>query len=73
MSVSSESVEPHPEVHGWRKQFNIDYGKLDYLVHDGHPVLIDVNKTIGASRQVADAPLQEMRSRLAEGLYSYFV
>src|SRR5262245_1737047 len=71
-SVSSEAIEPHPEVETWRKQFNLDYGKLDYLVHDGRAVLIDVNKTIGASRQVADAPLQEMRRRLAEGLYSYF-
>ena len=72
MSVSSEPVEPHPEVEKWRKRFNLDYGKLDYLVHEGHPVLIDVNKTTGASRHVADAPLQEMRRRLAEGLYSYF-
>lgn len=71
-SVSSEPIEPHPEVETWRKRFNLDYGKLDYLVHDGRAVLIDVNKTIGASRQVADAPLQAMRRHLAEGLYSYF-
>jgi hypothetical protein len=72
MSVSSVPVEPHPEVQKWRKRFNLDFGKLDYLVHDGHPVLIDVNKTIGASLHVADAPLEEMRRRLAGGLYSYF-
>ena len=72
LSVSAEPVEPHPEVEAWRRQFNLDYGKLDYLVHDGHPVLIDVNKTTGASRQMAGAPLSEMRRRLADGLYSYF-
>ena len=72
LSVSSEEIEPHSEVHTWRKQFNLDYGKFDYLVHEGHPVLIDVNKTTGASNQVAGARLQEMRRRLAEGLYSYF-
>jgi len=71
-SVSSETVEPHAEVETWRKQFNLDYGKLDYLVYDGHPVLIDVNKTTGASPRMADAPLHAMRRRLAEGLYSYF-
>jgi hypothetical protein len=71
-SVSSEPIEPHPEVETWRKRFNLDYGKLDYFVHDGRAVLIDVNKTIGASRQVADAPLQAMRRHLAEGLYTYF-
>ncbi|KAB0668545.1 hypothetical protein F6V30_15710 [Oryzomonas sagensis] len=72
MSVSSEEIEPHSEVYTWRKQFNLDYGKLDYLVHEGRPVLIDVNKTTGASGQVAGAPLQAMRRRIAEGLYSYF-
>ena len=72
MSVSSEPIAPHPDVETWRKRFDLDYGKLDYLVHDGRAVLIDVNKTIGASRQVADAPLQAMRRRLAQGLYSYF-
>jgi hypothetical protein len=72
MSVSAEPIEPHPDVETWLKRFELDYGKLDYLVHDGRAVLIDVNKTIGASRQVADAPLQAMRRRLAQGLYSYF-
>jgi len=72
MSVSSEEVEPHSEVYTWRKQFKLDYGKLDYLVHEGHPVLIDVNKTTGASGQMAGAPLQAMRRRIAEGVYSYF-
>jgi hypothetical protein len=72
MSVSSEAIEPHPEVETWRKQFKLDYGKFDYLVHEGRPVLIDVNKTTGASLQMGGAPLQAMRRRLAEGLYSYF-
>ncbi len=71
-SVRAEAVEPSPEVETWRKRFHLDYGKLDYLVHDGRPVLIDVNKTTGASASMADAPLQAMRRRLAEGLYSYF-
>ena len=71
MSVRAEAIEPSPEVETWRKRFRLDYGKLDYVVHDGRPVLIDVNKTTGASASMADAPLQTMRRRLAEGLYSY--
>jgi len=71
-SVRAEPVEPSPEVETWRRQFHLDYGKLDYLVHDGLPVLIDVNKTTGASSAVADAPLQAMRRQLADGLYSFF-
>jgi hypothetical protein len=70
--VSSQAVDPHPEVLAWRKQFKLDYGKLDYLVHDGRPVLIDVNKTTGASPQMGNSPLHAMRRHLAEGLYSYF-
>jgi hypothetical protein len=70
--VSSEPVDPHPEVLTWRRRFNLDYGKLDYVVHEGRPVLLDVNKTTGASPQMGSAPLSAMRRRLAEGLYSYF-
>lgn len=72
MSVTAEPVEPHPEVEAWRSRLGMDYGKLDYLVHDGRPVLIDVNKTTGASRHMGDEALRGMRRHLAEGLYSYF-
>jgi len=72
MSVSAEPVEPHPEVEAWRRRLQIDYGKFDYVVHDGTPVLIDVNKTTGASRHMDEESLQTMRRHLAEGLYSYF-
>ena len=71
-SVGAEAVDPSPEVETWRKRFHLDYGKLDYLVHDGRSVLIDVNKTTGASASMADAPLDAMRRRLADGLYGYF-
>jgi hypothetical protein len=72
ISVEAEEIEPSLEVETWRKRFRLDYGKLDYLVHEGQAVLIDVNKTTGASQSMADAPLEAMRRRLAEGLYSYF-
>jgi hypothetical protein len=72
MSVSSAPVEPHAEVRDWCRRFHVDYGKLDYVVHDGTPVLLDVNKTIGASAKVMDLDLKAMRRQLAEGLYSYF-
>jgi hypothetical protein len=50
----------------------MDYGKLDYVVHLGEPVLLDVNKTTGASRHLQDDELRAMRRHQAEGLYSYF-
>jgi hypothetical protein len=71
MSVAAEEIEPHPEVLAWREELGLDYGKLDYLVHDGQTVLIDVNKTTGASRHLDDDKLRAMRRHQAEGLYAY--
>jgi hypothetical protein len=71
-SVRAEQIEPHPEVLVWRSDLSIDYGKLDYVVNAGEPVLLDVNKTTGASSHMADDELRAMRRYQAEGLYSYF-
>ena len=71
-SVSAEAVAPHPEIEAWRERLHMDYGKLDYVVRDGRAIVIDVNKTTGASKHLDPAALDTMRRRLAEGLYSYF-
>jgi hypothetical protein len=71
-SINVERVEPHPDVFVWREQLGMDYGKLDYVVSDGEAVLLDANKTTGASRHMSDDALTEMRRYQAEGLYSYF-
>ncbi len=49
----------------------MDYGKLDYLINDNEAVLLDVNKTTGASRHIDDAQLKVMRRHQAEGIYSF--
>ncbi|MHA7924515.1 MAG: hypothetical protein ACX936_04900 [Marinobacter sp.] len=72
-SIHTEEIQPHPEVEQWRHDFGLDYGKIDYVIHDGKPILLDINKTTGATsvyREAAD--LQVSRRRLAEGLYAYF-
>jgi len=72
-SISTEEVEPHPIVHEWRKIYNLDYGKIDYVMHDDKPVLLDINKTIGATSGYREsAQLIETRGFLARGLYDYF-
>jgi hypothetical protein len=71
-SLRVERIEPHPAILEWRKSLGMDYGKLDYVIDNGEAVLLDVNKTTGASRQMADADLTAMRRHLAEGLYTYF-
>jgi hypothetical protein len=72
VSVAVEQVEPPPEILEWREQLGLDYGKLDFVVHQGEVVLLDVNKTTGASRHMSDEALRQMRRHFAEGLYSYF-
>jgi hypothetical protein len=68
----TEAVEPAPEVEVWRRELGLDYGKLDYLVNNGEVVLLDVNKTTGASVYMDDERRRRMRRHQAEGLYSCF-
>lgn len=68
---SIEPVEPHPEILRAREQFGFDYGKFDYVVHEGRAVLLDANKTTGASR-VTTPQLVALRRHQADGIYSYF-
>lgn len=71
-SVLVETVDPAPETMSWRRQLNMDYGHFDYVMHDGKAILLDANKTTGASNHVASDELIATRRQLAQGLYSYF-
>lgn len=66
-----ENVLPHPAVAERCAALRLDYGKLDYTVRDGRCVLLDANKTVGASRSGRNAALLENRRRWAEGLFDY--
>ncbi len=69
--IRVEEVDPHPEIVQARKRLNFDYGKFDYVVHNGRPVLLDANKTTGAD-QVFSRRLNARRRHRADGIYSYF-
>lgn len=69
--VRCEEIDPHPEIVHARKRLNFDYGKFDYVVHDGRAVLLDANKTTGADR-VSSRCLNARRRHRADGIYSYF-
>ena len=71
-SVRAEKVEPAPETVNWRRQFNIDYGHFDYVIHNGEAVLLDVNKTTGASTHLGNEELEAGRRILARGIYAFF-
>lgn len=38
-------VDIPQELVAWRATLNMDYGRFDFVMHDGRPVLLDVNKT----------------------------
>ncbi len=71
-SSSITDIDPHPIVEQWRRDFGLDYGKLDYVVHDGEPILLDINKTVGAvSGPRNDAEVNARRQFLAAGINAF--
>ncbi len=69
-SDSIEEIEPHPEVIERRRELGLDYGKIDYVLHEGAVVILDVNKTTGAGGVSDDPKVIELRRRRARGIYS---
>jgi hypothetical protein len=70
--IGTEPIDVHPEIEALRHELGFDYGKFDYVMHDGRPVLLDANKTTGAAGLPWTAELVAARRHRAEGLYSFF-
>jgi len=64
-------VPLHPELQALRKRLGFDYGKFDYTMVDGRPVIFDFNKTTGVVDPQAEKT-QEMVQQLVPGLDPYF-
>lgn len=64
-------VEPHPQIVALRDKFDMDYGKLDYVLHNGAPILLDVNKTLGGSKKESDSIVLSLRKERAKGLFPF--
>jgi hypothetical protein len=54
--VEREIVAVPDEMRRWRERLGFDYGKFDYVVRDGTPILIDANRTPGAPADYATNP-----------------
>jgi hypothetical protein len=67
-----ERVDPHPGILELRQAMGFDYGKFDYVLHEGQPVLLDANKTTGAGTIRPTPQLLAGRRYRADGIYSYF-
>jgi hypothetical protein len=70
-SVGIDEIDPDPAVEVWRRRLRLDYGKVDYVVHDGRAVLIDVNKTTGAGNFANAKNLEAARRFRAGGIESF--
>jgi len=70
--TAMEPIEPDPEIERVRQQLGFDYGKFDYVMHDGQAVLLDANKTTGAGGLPRTPELDALRRHRADGLYSFF-
>jgi len=70
--IHTERVEPHPEIIKLWKTMKFDYGKFDYVIHEGQALLLDANKTTGVGTLHSTPELEAARRYRADGLYAYF-
>lgn len=69
-NAAPDLVRPAPpEVARIRRELGIDYGKIDYTIHEGQAVIFDVNKTVGTGTFMSDGTTAIAR-KLAGGLNS---
>ena len=67
--VRNELIETPPGFAEVREKFGIDYGKVDYVEHDGQIHVLDVNKTPGG---LADAEINMgIGEKLAAGVLPF--
>jgi len=57
--------DPPPELEAFRRSQGFDFGKFDYVLVEGQPVVLDINKT----PMVSAGPDSPRLRELAEGLY----
>jgi hypothetical protein len=67
-SKGREEVAPDPEIVAAAKHMKFDFGKFDYVLHEGQAILLDTNKTPGAGQ----APeFFAMCREWAKGIHAY--
>jgi hypothetical protein len=55
------------ELRAWRDELGFDYGKFDFVIHEGRPVLFDVNPTPGLFVAFS-AAVRAANAELARGI-----
>ena len=70
-SVSAEEVPVPTAIVETQRRLGLDYGKLDYVIRDGEPVLLDVNATPATGKPSGHERWQLAR-RIADGIDNCF-
>ncbi|MCA0045476.1 hypothetical protein LB577_00675 [Mesorhizobium sp. B283B1A] len=65
-TVRREPVPVPEELRALRRRLGFDYGKFDFVMHEGRAVLLDANKTPGGARNLS-AFLAAGNANLADG------
>jgi len=52
-TIRREAVPVPDELRALRRQLGFDYGKFDFVMHEGRAVLLDANKTPGRARNLS--------------------
>jgi hypothetical protein len=68
-ATDREIAEVPEELHAERKRLGFDYGKFDFVMHRGKPVLFDANRTPAASGGLDQFPERQYNA-LASGIDS---
>lgn len=67
-----EPVPVPEQLRAERERLGFDYGKFDFVIHDGEPVLLDANRTPGTAGPIREL-LEKGARNLAEGLNEMIV
>lgn len=70
--IAFEPVPVPEELRQWRREYGFDLGKLDFVVHDDQPILLDVNKTPSRIPPTTGDARRRI-SLLADGLESLII
>jgi hypothetical protein len=65
--VAKEPAEVPEAMRAERRRLGLDYGKLDFVINGGEPILLDANRTPGAPPPSAE--WDASNANLAQGLY----
>lgn len=60
-------VDVPPQLRAERERLNFDFGKFDFVIHDGEPILLDANRTPGVAQAIQPL-IAKGALNLAEGL-----